>query len=928
MRNLLMASAACLALVGCQQGSEIISPGLTEVVVSPPPPPPPPPPPSEASTCPDGTDGTALGTKTLCDAPLGNLTTLSGVLTESATLEYIEDVVYELKGRLDVGTDAGAAGTGSPVVLTIEPGVVIVGDSGSDHIVVNRGHQIEAAGTAALPIIMTSENDISLTSEGRDDVIGEWGGLVVLGNAPINRCNVAGVNPGTADCQNAVEGVTEPDALYGGADPEANSGTLQYLQVRYAGFEVATDVELNGITLAGVGSGTTVDHIQVHNNSDDGVEFFGGTVNAKYIVVTGNDDEQLDTDNGYNGNIQFVLGTQRGGDSSDNGIEASSVAPGVTPLSNATISNFTLIGNGNTDSHGIRLNTGTVGQYLNGILIEANNCLDYEDSAGDGLPGYNAANDPTFKSVLFDCGAGLLTTGGDADTATGQAAVDADANNVVTTNSLGGFFPGPNELAVETADLSDDFFTAVDYIGAFGPDESETDNWATGWTQDVFPDPECPEGTTAAGQLNGQNLCNVTGTVTDTLRLTRGNLYALVGRVNVGVDVGSDGTAPDGDDGTLIVESGVTIFGRSGADYLVVNRGSQIFANGTATNPVIFTSENDVIDADGDRENAIGEWGGLVILGDGQINRCNVVGATSGTNDCENAVEGVTEPDALYGGSDLSDNSGSLTYVQVKYAGFEVATDVELNGITLAGVGNGTTINHVQVYNNSDDGIEFFGGNVNVKHVVVNGNDDEQLDTDNGYNGSVQYVIAVQRGGDSSDNGIEASSVAAGANNPASNATIANFTLVNNSTINNTDSHGIRMNTGTIGTYINGVIVEQNSCLDYEDSAGDGVAGFTAGADPAFQSVLFDCGAGLLTTGGDADPVTGQAAVDADTNNVVGGNSLVDTFVNGANENAVTAATIAPGGFLDVVDYIGAVKDADDTWWQGWTCGLEASTPC
>ena len=588
-----------------------------------------------------------------------------------------------------------------------------------------------------------------------------------------------------------------------------------------------------------------------------------------------------------------------------------------------TLSNFTLIGNGNTDSNGIRMNTGTIGTYANGVIVEANSCLEYENSAGDGILGYHAVNDPAFQSVLFDCGNGLLSASSDA--VTGQAAVDADPNNVVTTNSLGGFFPGPKELAVTPAVLADPFFDAVDYIGAFGPNESETDNWATGWTQNLFPDPECPTGTAKAGTLNGQNLCNVTGTVTDTLRLTRGNLYALVGRVNVGIDVGAGGSAVGGDAGTLIVESGVTVFGRSGADYIVVNRGSQIFANGTRTNPVVFTSENDVINAEGDRLNAIGEWGGLVILGDGKINRCNVVGAATGTNACENAIEGVTEPDALYGGSDDNDNSGSLTYVQVKYAGFEVATDVELNGITMGGVGNGTVINHVQVHNNSDDGIEFFGGNANAKYVVLTGNDDEQLDTDNGYNGTVQFMIAIQRGGDSSDNGIEASSAASGAVDPASDATIANFTLVNSSTINNTDSHGIRMNTGTIGNYVNGVIVEQNSCLDYESSAGDGVAGYTAGADPRFRSILFDCGAGLFTAG--SDQVTGQAAIDADANNVVSGNSLGSTFINGANETAVTAANVA-SSFLDTVDYIGAVKDADDTWWQGWTCGLEATTPC
>jgi hypothetical protein len=860
---------------------------------------------------------------------LGNLTELSGVLTESATIPFVdEDVVYQLTGRLDVGEDRGAdVSTGSEVVLTIEPGVVIVGDSGADYIVVNRGNKLESSGTAARPIILTSENDLTGAGD-RANAIGEWGGLVVLGNAPINRCNVVGANPGTADCENAVEGVTEPDALYGGADAESDSGALEYVQVRFAGFEVAPDVELNGITLGGVGRGTDINHIQVHNNSDDGVEFFGGTANAKFVVLTGNDDEQLDTDNGYQGNIQFVIATQRGGDSSDNGIEASSVAPGVTPLSNATISNFTLFAPDNTDSNGIRLNTGTVGTYVNGIVIDGNDCLDYEDDAGDGVQGFNAVNDPAFRSVLFDCDGGLLETGGDSDTVTGQAAVDANANNFVGNNTLSGFFPGSRELSIEAVDAPalNAFFDDVDYIGAFGPDETETDNWATGWTQDLFDGSTgCPAGTEDAGRsVAGEPLCNVSGVITDPLRLTRGNIYRIQGRVDIGVDVGADGTAAGGDASELVIEQGVTLFGDSGADYIVVNRGSQIFANGTRANPVIMSSLNDVTEAGGDRENAIGEWGGLVILGDAPINRCNVVGATGGTTDCENAIEGVTEPDALYGGADAADSSGSLTFLQVKYAGFEVAPDVELNGITLGGVGAGTTIEHVQVHNNSDDGIEFFGGNANAKYIVLTGNDDEQLDTDNGYQGNVQFMIAIQRGGDSSDNGIEASSVAPNVG-PFSDATITNFTMV---AADNTDSNGIRLNTGTRGTYLNGIIVDGNDCLDYEDDAGDGVQGFTEGVDPTFKSMLFDCAGGLLETGGDSNTVTGQAAVDADANNTEATNTLTATFINGATENAVTAADLPDDPFFDDVDYIGAVENAADTWWQGWTCGLEDSTPC
>ena len=130
----------------------------------------------------------------------------------------------------------------------------------------------------------------------------------------------------------------------------------------------------------------------------------------------------------------------------------------------------------------------------------------------------------------------------------------------------------------------------------------------------------------------------------------------------------------------------------------------------------------------------------------------------------------------------------------------------------------------------------------------------------------------------------------------------------------------------------NGVIVDGNACLDYEDDAGDGVPGFTEGVDPTFKSILFDCAAGLLTTDtppdGDADPTTGQAAVDADPNNTVADNTLAMGFVNGSAEADVTAAMLPADPFFEEVDYIGAVRDANDNWWQGWTCGLEESDPC
>ncbi len=916
-----VAVAAIVLAAACSQGSSISSPGATDAGT----------PPGgsnggsgggsgSGAACPTGfTEGTPVGGLTTCD--------LSGAYLTNVTLENIDGIAYRLSGRVDVGTDVGAEGNvagSQPAVLTIQPGVTIFGESGTDYLVVNRGSQIVADGTAAQPIIFTSANDLERQADADPsndlggDAISEWGGLVLLGQAPINRCKDA-ATPATAQCENIVEGVTNPEAVYGGADATDNSGVLDYVQVRFAGFAINTQGnELNGITFAGIGSGTRVENVQVHNNSDDGVEFFGGNVNVRHLVLTGNDDDSIDTDNGYNGNIQYAVVVQRA-NGGDNIVEASSVSASVAPQSNPKISNFTFVGD---RTNAFRLNTGTIGQYMNGVVNYGQECFRFESSAGNGTAGFQAGADPTFNSVLFDCDGGLATA--NSDTAAAQGAVAADANNALVTDTLASvLFPGPAELGVTAFDASSvsSFFEATNYIGAFGPTETVTSNWAAGWTFGLFPEPSCPTGTTDSGfTIQGTTVCRLTGQISSDVRLTRGNLYEIAGRVDVGVDTGPDGNLAGGVPASLTIESGVTLFGNEGDDYLVVNRGSQIFSNGTAANPVVFTSEADVTDSQADPENAIGEWGGLVILGQAPINRCRDA-ATPGSPQCENIVEGVTNPEAVYGGGDAGDDSGSFAYTLVKHAGYAINTQGnELNGITFAGVGTGTDVNYIQVHNNSDDGVEFFGGGVNIKHLVLTGNDDDSIDTDNGYNGHIQYAIVVQRAA-GGDNITEASSVSS-AVTPQSNPTISNFTFVGNRT------NAFRLNTGTLGHYLNGVVNYGAECFRFETSAGDSVAGYTEGADPKFSSVLFDCTGGLATAA--SDTAAAQGAVAADANNSTNvADTLTNVFVNGTAESAVTAVDPATvSSFFDSVDYIGAVENAQDTWWQGWSCGLEASDPC
>lgn len=222
---------------------------------------------------------------------------LSGEISEDTTLST--DAFWALDGAVFVGGDKENSAT-----LAVEPGAVIFGASGSDYMVVSRDSKIEASGTETDPIILTSKQDVL----GEDTGAGQWGGLVLLGNGISNKC------PAEGDCSLQVEGVEE--GFYGGIDNEDNSGTLKYVVVKNAGFEVAPDNELNGITFGAVGSGTTVEYVQVHNNSDDGVEFFGGAVNAKHLVLTSIDDDSVDWDHGYQGKMQYVY-IEQDADSTD-----------------------------------------------------------------------------------------------------------------------------------------------------------------------------------------------------------------------------------------------------------------------------------------------------------------------------------------------------------------------------------------------------------------------------------------------------------------------------------------------------------------------------------------------------------------------------------------------------------------------------------
>jgi hypothetical protein len=431
---------------------------------------------------------------------------------------------------------------------------------------------------------------------------------------------------------------------------------------------------------------------------------------------------------------------------------------------------------------------------------------------------------------------------------------------------------------------------------------------------------DCPSGTTNAGTINSVNgerrVCQISGRISSNLALAKvpGAIYSLSGRVDVGTDVGGDGNAAGGNGVTLTIDPGVVIFASSGNDFLVVNRGSRLVAEGTSTNPIVFTARSNVVGTATDSSQSL--WGGVVMLGRAPISDC-LAGATGGAADCQQQIEGTSN--ALYGGNVAADNSGSLRYVQIRYSGFAIAAGNELQGLTTGGVGSGTTFDYVQVHNSSDDGVEFFGGRHNFKHLIVTGADDDSIDTDLGYKGFIQYVIAVHRDSGNGDSMIEADSNGNEDATPRQNTRLANFTFVHRSTTQGLNAMLLRG--GTDYTMVNGVVTAPGTvaCLDIDGATTVQATGPDEAGPPVFQSVFFSCGTPFRD---DGNLAATQAPFAAGANNVSAGtSSLTGVFINGANEAAVTAfAASTLGSFFENTTYIGAVRDANDTWYRGWTC--------
>jgi hypothetical protein len=418
----------------------------------------------------------------------GQVITVSGDITTNT--KWYAAAKYMLSGFVYVKNNA---------VLTIEPGTVIKGVSNTKAaLMIERGSKIMAAGTATNPIVFTSDKPAGQRASG------DWGGLVILGKATTNKHD-AGTGVGVAE-----GGI---GSNYGGTDDNDNSGVLQYVRIEFPGIALTATAnsEINGLTLYAVGRGTTIDHIQVSYSGDDSYEWFGGTVNCKYLVCIRGLDDEYDTDNGFRGNLQFLFGLRDpnvSDQSGSNGFESDNDADGsaLTPVTKPTFSNVTLYGPltvtatlpvNHLFKRAMHIRRGSQLSVYNSVFAGWPKGLLLDGALGN-TPTAAESNDLQIEKVIlagmtanYEAASGTLVT---PYTLTQIESYYTAANRGNAINTLSDILgaslinlTSPSLLPVATSPsltgasftntrLADPFFTPVTYKGAFG-----TTNWTAGW---------------------------------------------------------------------------------------------------------------------------------------------------------------------------------------------------------------------------------------------------------------------------------------------------------------------------------------------------------------------------------------------------------------------------------------------------------------
>ena len=850
------------------------------------------------------------------------------------------DTIYVLQGLVFVEDGE---------TLTIQSGTVIKANPGqglnASALVVARGGKIYAEGTPSRPIIFTALADnVDDTQDLPLDARGLWGGVILLGKAGIN----------TADGVGNIEGIptTEPRGAYGGTDDEDDSGIMRYVSIRHGGTDIGEGNEINGLTFGAVGSGTTIEHIEVFANKDDGYEWFGGTVNTKYLVAALCGDDSFDYDEGFRGNGQFWFalmsdvdgfgnraGEHDGGTSPEDG----------TPYAIPHIYNATYIGGGMDSNNSendlvfiFRDNAG--GHYVNSIFTDfSQKALAVEDlTSGEDSRSRLEIGDLALKNnIWYGFGGGssfadlamIVNSSGDdqadsyaanylSNTSNGNEMVDPMLLGISRTNDAG-LDPRPSASGPANspgADVpSDDFFSTVTYKGAFGPNDFWVKNWTVLESYGFLAEDssqETPDVYITDADIDGD------------VTWTNDKTYVLQGLVFV----------EDGE--TLTIQAGTVIKAAPGqglnASALVVAQGGKIYAEGNPTSPIIFTALADDVDNPDDLPmDARGLWGGVILLGKAKINTSDGVGN----------IEGIptTEPRGAYGGDDDEDDSGVMRYVSIRHGGTDIGEGNEINGLTFGAVGSGTTIEYIEVYANKDDGYEWFGGTVNTKHLVAAMCGDDCFDYDEGFRGKGQFWFAIMSDVDGFGNraGEHDGGTSPEDGTPYAIPTIYNATYIGGGMDSNNSENDLvfifRDNAG--GQYMNSIFTDfSQSAIAIEDltSGEDSRARFEAGDLALKNNIWYGFGNGSAFEGlanfvNSSGDVTESAA--AYFNDAANGNTMVDPMLRGisragdgmldprisTDSPAMSGGTTAPDdGFFSQVSYRGAFA-ANNFWIKDWT---------
>ncbi|MHA8057013.1 Ig-like domain repeat protein [Aquirufa nivalisilvae] len=445
---------------------------------------------------------------------------VSGVLEGNIT--WTADKIYKLKGFVRVGEEAVFGTITKKGVLTIQAGTTIIGERASKGaLIVQRGSKIIAEGTADKPIVFTSERNPG------EREAGDWGGLVLCGQAPNNLPNDAS--------NRQLEGGY--GAFHGGTDAADNSGILKYVRLEFAGIPINPNQEVNSLTLGSVGSGTVIDYVQASFGLDDSFEWFGGTVNAKHLIAYKGLDDDFDTDNGFSGYVQYGLGVRGSAiadQSGSNGFESDNDANGSTnvPFTSAVFANMSIIGAKGAVNiaidplfqHGAQIRRNSKQKLYNSIITgypygvyidsqrgsakvnAANGDIDFQNVILAGVEGWGPGGFGLGWSVnVRPMGVAVPGFENMASGTNGAAILIGDktpedwfksltGNKILATNAKMGLSTtlwsagrptltlatGTDESLIGPKLKSDlpTFFEATDYVGAF-----KSTDWTLGWSE-------------------------------------------------------------------------------------------------------------------------------------------------------------------------------------------------------------------------------------------------------------------------------------------------------------------------------------------------------------------------------------------------------------------------------------------------------------